>query len=144
MGLGCFGPWNAQATASPPSLTACLPRSGECAAAQAVADSVAKAAGPLALAVAGRFFNPVPVALAAVGSRADHVGPVPLVRIGVWPQRCLSRGEATVPSRRGSAAMATEAIVPAAVTGKVGACDPANLAQAVRDAVWRPVCPGVG
>jgi hypothetical protein len=54
------------------------PRSGECAAAQAVADAVAKAAGPPA----------------------------------------------------------------AAVTGEAAACNPANLTQAVRDAMRLPACPG--
>jgi hypothetical protein len=36
----------------------------------------------------------------------------------------LDLGEATVPSRRGSSAMATEAVVPAAVTGKIAAAIP--------------------
>ena len=38
--------------------------------------------------------------------------------------------------------MAPEAIVPAAVTGKVAARNPANLTQGGRDAVWRQACPG--
>ena len=74
--------------------------------------------------------------------KADHAGPVPLVRTGGWPQRCLSRGEATVPSPRAWPAMATEAVVPAAVTGKVAARNPANPTQAGRDVVWRPGLPG--
>jgi hypothetical protein len=88
------------------------------------------------------FLNPAPAVLGAAGSRADHAGPVPLVRTGVWPQRCLSRGEATVPSRRAWSGMAAETVVPAAVTGKVAARNPANLTQAVRDAMRLPVYPG--
>ena len=38
--------------------------------------------------------------------------------------------------------MTAETVVPAAVTGKVAARNPANLTQAVRDAMRLPVYPG--
>ncbi len=45
-------------------------------------------------------------------------------------------------SRRAWSAMAAGTAIPAAVTGKVAACNPANLTQAARDATRRPACPG--
>ena len=47
-----------------------------------------------------------------------------------------------MPSRRAWSGMAAETVVPAAVTGKVAARNPANLTQAVRDAMRLPVYPG--
>ena len=128
MGLGCFGPWNAQPAASP--LCCGMPArvSGN---APRHRPSLTRSPRPLVLRLsrspAGssiRLLWPPPAL------QADHAGPVPLVRTGVWPQRCLIRGEATVPkvasgirswtppvpSPPAWSAMATEAVVPAAVS----------------------------
>ena len=47
-----------------------------------------------------------------------------------------------MPSPRASSAMATEAVVPAAVTGKIAARNPANLTQAVHAPCGGRACPG--
>jgi malate dehydrogenase (oxaloacetate-decarboxylating) len=45
---------------------------------------------------------------------------------------------------RASSAMVAEAVVHAAVADGVAACNPTNISQAIRDAMWLPAYPGIG